>query len=416
MRIRKCSAPDIWVAWLFVYFSGKMLWDQLPYACELLSLVVLAFYAVQFLVAHAAQPVHRMKLIILFVAFSFYVLADAIIQSSVQQILRAVYEYTFYMLMFFAMVWLLPRANVRKALQVFMVWGVVIALLSWVEFVSKAYIISNIVPGETFRATVFTRSFLSHGVMLGIFSVVCMDFFYTQKKVRYLLLGLFCFMSILTTNSRGPLVAFGVALVLQFVLNAYISQKYSYKRFVASILLVVGLLAVAIVMFGSFTTGIETVDKFLNRIRSILDWNGDAGNVGRLVYWNQALELFQSNRLFGIGPSQTGSWGTGAIGVTESGVLKRLCELGLIGFGLYYCFVGSVLCRGICTYRKQHDRGKQQMTLWLALMLAMLINDCTLQSTEEIMVAFFMWTAFAGIETIADRPEARKLPVEEGCF
>lgn len=407
MRIRRFSTEDIWTSWLFVYFSSKMLWDKIPYVCELLSLAVLAYYAICFFVRPNGFSVHRTGLILTFLVFSFYILADGVLQSSTKQLVRAVYEYIFYMLMFFAMAWLVPRADICKGLRILALWGVVIACLSWVEFFTKSYLISNIESGQTFRATVFTRSFLSHGVMLGIFSVVCMHFFYTEKKLWYLPLGLFCFVSILTTNSRGPLVAFGVALVLQYLLNAYISRKHSYKRFVASVLLSVGLLAVLVVMFGSFTTGNATVDKFLYRIRSILDWNGDAGNVGRLVYWNQAVDWFRSNIWFGIGPSQTGSWGAGSIGVTESGVLKRLCELGLVGFGIYYCFVGSVFCRGICSYIRQDDGGKRVLTLWFALMSAMLINDCTLQSTEEIMVAFFMWTAFAGLETVGDAPGRR---------
>lgn len=407
MRIGNTLVTSLWTTWLFVYFSSKMLWDKIPYVCELLSLAVLAFYAVQFLVARAGQPRHRMVLILTFVIFSVYIVADAVMQSTTQQLLRAVYEYVFYMLMFFAMAWLLPRTDLPRALKIMAVWGVVIALLSWLEFATKSYLISNIVyvPGKNFRATVFTRSFLSHGMILGVFSVICMDIFYREKKLWALFAALFCFVSILTTNSRGPLVAFGAALVLQFLMNSYISQRHSLKRLVASALLSAGALTVLVIMFGTFQTGIAVVDNFLHRIRSILDWEGDAGNVGRLEYWNQAIVWFKSNIWFGIGPSKTGSWGSGAIGVTESGVLKRLCELGLIGFTLFYYFLARVVYKGIKRYKYASNATKQRLTFFFALATAMLINDCTLQSTEEIMIAFFLWVAFAGIEVTEDGPD-----------
>lgn len=401
MRIGRFSTADIWCSWLFVYFSSKMLWDTVPYIFELLSLGLIAFYTLKFILSRDGFPVHTVKLIITFLAFSFYIIVDGVLQCSTQQFVRAIYEYIFYIFMFFAMAYLLPRANICRCLKVVAVWGVIIACLSWVEFISKSYIISNIVydPTKPFRATVFTRSFLSHGVILGIFSVVCMHFFYTDKRLGWLLPAALCFVSILTTNSRGPLVAFGLALVLQFMLNSYISQKHSLKRFGASVLLAAAAVVVLIVVFGTFETSNEVINAFLRRIRSIIDWSGDAGNLGRLLYWEQAIEWFQTNILFGIGPSKTGSWGAGSIGVTESGVLKRLCELGLVGFLIYYCFVAQILIRGIGKYVKQSDDNKRALTLWFSLALAMLINDCTLQSTEEIMISFFLWTAFAGIET-----------------
>ncbi len=396
-----CCYADWLVCWLFVYFSGKLLFDTVSLLFELFSLAVIAFCAILMFLNKEIVDFHRAKLYIIALIFSVYVVINAIIQDTPAQIGRAIYEYVFYILIFFAILYLLPKVNLRKCIKVVAFWGVLIACLSWYEFITKNYLLTNLDldANAGFRAIVFSRSFLSHGMILGFFALSCMDICYAEKKPLWFLMGIFCYLSILTTASRGPLVACGVALVLQFLLNTYISSRRSAKRFWANMLLFAGIIAVFILMFSSFQTGNETVDNFLFRMRSIFNWTGDAGNVGRLQFWENAIALFKTNILFGIGPSKTGSWGDGALTVTESGILKRLCELGLIGFICYYYFVICIIANGIRAYKKQNAIQKQPMVFWFSLATAVLINDITVQSTEEIMISFFMWTAFAGLET-----------------
>lgn len=392
---------DIPVIWLLIYFSGKLLFDEVPYLFELVSLAMIAIYTVAWLVCEGPYTRHKLTLVSIFVVFCVYVIVNALLQCTRQELFRAIYEYAVYTCMFFAMSYLLPKADLTKCLSAFLLWGVIIAGLSWVEYFTQTYIVSDIqynIGYAGFRATVFSRSYLSHGTLLGIFSLVGMGLFYIQKKVRWVLAAVFCYAAILTTASRGPLVAAGFALVCQFMLNAYISKKYSKKRFGASILLIAAILVVIVIVFGTFTTGNETIDYFLYRIRSIVNWNGDAGNLGRLQIWAQSIDWFKTNVLFGIGPSKTGSWSEATIGVTESGVLKRLCELGIVGVTIYYFFVFIILKKGIRSYRAMNAASKKNMLPWIGIIIAIMINDCTLQVTEEIMVSFFMFTALAEID------------------
>ncbi len=400
MKVSRFSYTELLVSWLFVYFSSKLLWDCIPFVFELFSLALIALCAVFQLFGKPGMTQHKANLFITFLLFSVYIIANGLFQNNFTQLVRAIYEYIFYVLIFFAMTWLLPRVDLRKCLKVFAFWGVFVAILSWFEFITQHHLLIDLGVdiNAGFRSAVFSRSYLNHGMFLGFFALTCLDICYAEKKPLWLIPGAFCFVSILTTGSRGPLVACGIALGVQFMLYAYNSCRHSYKRFAACSLLCIAFLAVLVVMFGTFETSSETINNFLRRVRSILDWSGDPGNIGRLHLWRNALDLFKSNIWFGIGPSKTGAWNDASIVVTESGVLKRLCELGLIGFILHYYFVACILIKGVRTYRKQDPATKHPMTFWFSLVIAILINDCTLQATEEIMISFYMWTAFAGLE------------------
>ena len=101
---------------------------------------------------------------------------------------------------------------------------------------------------------------------------------------------------------------------------------------------------------------------------------------------------------FGVGPSQTGSWNlNGLYGVTESGILKRFCELGIVGVALHYSFVFNVFINGLKCYKKNY-KNDRSIIFYIGLFIAVFVDDITLQATEEIIVAFFMWFALAGIE------------------
>ncbi len=399
MKFSRSVCINLLVSWLFIYFTGKLLFDTVPYIFELFSIGLFAWCAFLLVYSRTAADLHTVTLFITFLVFSGYVLLNGILQDDFSQLARAIYEYIFYILIFFAMLWLLPQANLKKCLKIFAFWGLLIACLSWVEFFTKTLLIADPVENYLeFRAIVFSRSFLTHGAVLGFFSLACMDICYRERKPLWFVAGLFCYISILTTASRGPFVACGIGLILQFMLNAYISRRHSWKRFAASMLFLFAIIAVCVLMFGTFLTGNELIDNALLRIRSIFNWTGEAGNAGRLLLWENALNWWRSSPLIGIGPSQTGSWGDGSIGVTESGVLKRLAELGVVGFVIFYFFIVCILIRAIRTYKRQDDSGKRHMTLWFSLATAVLINDCILQVTEEIVISFFLYTALAGLE------------------
>lgn len=168
----------------------------------------------------------------------------------------------------------------------------------------------------------------------------------------------------------------------------------------ANFLLVIVVCTIAFLLLSDIQTGNSSIDYFLYRIRQIINWTGDAGNVGRLQIWNEAFNHFKISPVFGIGPSKTGSWGVESIGVTESGVLKHLCELGIIGFCLYYSIFFSIFYRGYKLYKKALSRNKLKIICFFGVITMVFINNITLQSTEEIMVFIIYSFGLGGILSI----------------
>ena len=401
VNVRKAN---IVVVFLCIYFTSKLLWDLVvPYAIELASLLLLGV-GILFYFIKLAKGRYSIILIYLYVLFSLYVFINGYCQDSTQQLGRAIYEYVFYTAICFACGYYVFDCDLRKCMHIIYWFGILIGILSWYEYFTKSYLIgsfTNIISfhgGDYgFRTAVFTRSYLSHGLVLGFFSLIAQYLFFITGQKKYLVGGIFLYLSILTTSSRGPLVAVAGAMLVCAVLNTYRKTDKLEKRII--VVFIIFLVAVLLLWFltSSFETGNETIDYFLYRTRQILNWRGDAGNVGRTILWKRSIELFHSNPVFGIGPSKTGSWGDGSLGVTESGYLKHLCEVGLLGFFVYYAFLAFILCRGVSLYKRMKAADKMNMIFFFGLIVMVMIDNLILQATEEIMVSFFLNFGLGGL-------------------
>ncbi len=390
------------VTWLIVYFTSKMLWDGLlPMVFEVFSLGILLYGTVCYFQTRKMRG-KLAHVILFYMVFCAYIILNAILQNTAQQFGRAIYEYCFYMLMFFSMSYYIEKCDMICCLKIVNCWGIIIAVLSWYEYLSKSYILSNdfiqtIENVHGFRATVFTRSYLSHAIILGFFAIVALYLFCETRKKRYIMACALCALSILTTSSRGPLVALTAAIFVFYIMNmlrkgAQPSRKLWVLFSVISIVLI-GL----IFLNTTFVTGNETIDYFLYRTRQIINWSGDAGNVGRLSIWKMSFDIIKNNFLFGIGPSHTGSWGSGSIGVTESEYLKYLCELGIVGFALILGFIASIIKYGKSQYARFEKRDKLFMIFLFSVITLVMVNNITVQSTEEIQVNFIWAVGMGGL-------------------
>ena len=414
VNLRKENAV---VVALCIYFTSKLLWDLVvPHVIELASLLLLGLGILLYFLKLAKER-SGIMLVYLYVLLSLYVLINGICQDSAQQLSRAMYEYVFYTAICFACGYYLFDCDFRKCMQIVYWVGILIGILSWYEYFTKSYLIgsfTNIISfnGEEygFRAAVFTRSYLSHGLVLGFFSLIAQYLFFSTRQRKYFLGCIFLYLSILTTSSRGPLVATAGALLLCAVLNAY--RKSDRLKTKIVVMVAIGLVAILVLwlLTSTFQTGNSTIDYFLYRTRQIINWRGEGGNVARITIWKNSIELFNSNRVFGIGPSKTGSWGDGSVAVTESGYLKHLCELGALGFFIYYSFIAFILHRGASQYRRMAVEDKTDMILFFGLIAMVMTDNLILQATEEIMVSFFLNFGLGGL-LAADARE--KIPIVE---
>lgn len=408
MNTYKLNKYDLVFCWILIYITGKILWDKIPIVFEGLFFIIIGVTALNYLYTHfGTKKVNR--IIAMAIIFSAYVTANALFQDSIKEIMRCIYEYVFYMFPMFSMIKYRRKINLLKCFQLVSKWGTIISILSWYEYFTHHYLLKDLsayghilnVGDYGFRAAVFTRSYLSHGVVLGVFSLISIYIWHEKRQIPWLINGVFAYVTIITTGSRGPLVAFGTALVMFFFLDAFFITKSLRKerRF----------LLFAIIIFFSLVCiillPIDSADSFatyyIYRIQSIFNWKGDAGNAGRTLIWNLAINnWFLSSPIFGIGPSKTGSWGMFTLGVTESGVLRRLCEFGMVGFILFYTYLLFVVKGSLKCIKWLSENEKKEMVLWLTIFIGIFINDLTVQTTEEIMVSFWWWLALGGITVL----------------
>lgn len=386
-----------------VYYTSKLLWDNMiPYMFTLGYIALSGFFFMKYI-----QKLNKKKLLlcIYFVIFATYIIMNAYFKDNLSQLYRAVYEYIIYALPFFLLIYCMPYVNVERLSEKIVKWGLVLGILSWYEYFTKSYILNihsdntGILYGGSyaFRAAVFARSELAQGVILGFFTVIAFSLYMRMRKKKYLFYMFFLFASILTTSSRGPLVATLAAILTIYMLNIILVEHSSSKKIISTFGITLGCIAIMFVLLSDFQTNNEAVNYFLLRIRNILNWDSDAGNVGRISRWKWALMLYKSNPFWGIGPSKTGSWGIGSLGVTESGVLKRLCELGIFGFCMHYFFVSIILIKSVGAIAKMNRINKISVIMFIGILTIIIVNDFILQSTEEPSVCFIMWFSIAGL-------------------
>ena len=399
-----------------IYITSKLLWDKIPLVFEITFLFIVVYQAFVFILNILHSEKNSIMIVLISITW-LYLIANAFIQTPMNIAMRCMYEYVFYMLFIFSMANNYKKLDLEKCITIVSKWGVIIAILSWVEYVTKHYIIADIGDLQTilyggdysFRAIVFTRSFLSHGVVLGVFSLLCFYLWLSKKNNIWLFLGLFEYISIFTTGSRGPLVAFGAGIVFLYWTYVFFVNKSRGKKYIFIMLAVLGVFLL-IIMFSIDMGEINSsIGYFIYRFQNIIDWSGDAGNVGRLSIWKKCYnDLFKKNIFLGVGPSTTGSWGHAIYGVTESGILKRLCETGIVGFFLIYSVVICIIGGSTKIFKKLDDNKKVEMVLWLSIFISVFINDITVQSTEEIMVSFWYWGALGALLGIKENYKMNK--------
>jgi len=380
-----------------IYFSSKMLWDNVPYVFKIFSYMCIIF-AILFALYQIKLKYNTLIIQIAFFIYCSYIVFNGMINENIHRFTQGIYQYIFFVCVLFVGLVFYNNVNLTNIFKLLAYFLFAIALLSFVEFSQKSYILGGTMEAGhiswegdfdlAFRTKVFTRSYLSHGVILGL-GVLINYYIYKRLKQKFFFFSsLTCYFAIFTTQSRGPLVATTLATIfLLYNFNSFLRKKV-FIIFIPIIILI------GFIILSDFNTGNSLLDYYFHRVRSIFDWESERSNVDRAFLWLTALEMFSNNILLGIGICATGSWDptwTHSLTVTESGVLQRLVELGILGFVIYYGFV-ILLIKNIAKRIKYLPKEKVKETLLcISCAILILVDDCTLQVTEEFMITFFLW-------------------------
>lgn len=339
------------------------------------------------------------------IMFYLYVIVNAYVYGGKELFSYALERYIFYTMPLFLIPFFGDKINWYRVLNFMAVFGVVDSFVSIIEFATKQRIFlmgsdSADIIYVTDESISVSRTYGLEGNYFLLAEILCVCGFsafilfrYFKKKwafVSFIIISI----GILTTGTRGYYVSYAIAFVFLF----FYTQKKGYKRnkMILNVsILLLGIIAIYLVLFTKISAGIASVNTVLTRIRMIIDWSGDTANIERVVHWLNAIARWKSSFWFGNGACCTDTRYSGYVAVTESGVLKRLVELGTVGTILQYLTMIVPLRQGIKRIRRGEFKGSYYVPFFGAIIISFLVEDIVLQRYTAIEYTNIIWTAIA---------------------
>ena len=140
----------------------------------------------------------------------------------------------------------------------------------------------------------------------------------------------------------------------------------------------------------------------ISRFSSVFNTK-EYGNAERLTLWAYYLNKFSQKPIMGYGIATTSAliatntYATYNNIVTESGVIARLVETGLMGTLTYYCFMLTVLESSIQGSLKTKYEGTYRNTaiFVIGVVVLILLEDIILQISLDLFCTFALWMILA---------------------
>jgi hypothetical protein len=384
----------------FIFLNG--LFQRLNYLFFLL-LVITTFFV---LMNHKTRKQISKPIYFMFFIYYCYIVLSIVIFKN-PRIDMGTKQYIIFSLVFFNACLLIQNLQVIRLLRFASLLGTLNACLGIYEYFVNSYILNGINErwlNNWVRASGLSGNFISFPMVCG-FCVLFELYLWNVTRKRIYIVSIFiCFCGVLVSASRGPLIALLIAIIFMIMVrdNSILSQKKLQKRiFIYGILLLI-LFQILLLLSSDITLGNNLLDSIINRIRSIIVWdgsNGDTSNVTRLTVWKYMFtDYFLPNKWFGLGVGATGSVGEyiSTIGVTESSILKRLVEIGIVGTIINFALYGILIYRGVKLY-KTTDNNLQRMLLCLffSVIILIFVEGTVLQIIENQVAMCMLWFSLA---------------------
>lgn len=363
------------------------------------------------------------KFFILNIIFFIYVIINGLVSKNVTRLIYGGYQYILYYFIFFTVYIFLQKDKINIFFKYVLAFNFLNSLVLIYEFITKKNILNTTDFGQmafegtvVIRAKAFFGSFLNGSIVLCIVTLI--SIYYLIESINYkvrrniVLYSIYILTylgGIFATGSRGPLVALGVG-ILFFIVTYSIIMSKNKKKAITMIIstIIIGIIGLVLIL----SIDVSKIDNklfsfIIHRIQSIFNWTSDQGNVERIQSWEFAYSLIKSNPLFGVGIAATGAKGVGsfAIGVTESGFLKRFAEMGIIGLVLSYSIYAFVIREGfkkILSDRVSRDN-KLLLLILISVIIAVIVEEFIYQATEAEVVSFYLWMISAIIFSIGSK-------------
>lgn len=346
------------------------------------------------------------ELLWLFISY-IYILGNAYFLDGAELFSMSLTAYVFYTFPIIIMPLLMQRINWRTVISFASAFGVIDAGISIIEFLNRKQMFPMLgVEGEvetiTKAGAYIVRTYGLQGSYFILAEVLCFCGFCAfylyrfEKSKLHLFSWIIISVGILTTGSRGYYVSYAAGIVVMFFCEFFFNKSNGIKKKNIIILLAV-LMLVFIIMYlvlgTNITTGNRNIDVIINRIRMIFDWEGDSANIQRVSIWKQSIDYWKQAIWVGHGACCSDIRYSGYIKVTESGVLKRLVELGVIGTVIQYITMIIPIKKGITklfSYKLDSN-----CLPFIGTIVAFLVEDFVLERYTAPEYTVLLWTSIA---------------------
>lgn len=345
--------------------------------------------------------------ILFFLIYLAIVVLNGIFLANEEQRSVGYMTYIVYPLAFFAILYYMEgRRSHQKIFRFVCLWGPITSILAIMEYIRRIPILPSGVTRiytfydgtSAYRASVFIGSPMILAVVLAVSAVLALYFFRCEHKKKYLLAIILDLVGIFCTGSRGPLVCVVVGFFAMYV--AYYRNNKLYSKTILYIMMMgmaVGFIAMLYVAIPGFSIGVSAIDNIVSRFASTFNFQSEWGNVERIGRWTHYIGEFLERPVAGVGIASTSAVVSSNVNVTahgittESGLLARLVETGLIGTISYYAFIWNLFGFGIRGIRKKGILDiYSQYYFIIGGFILILVEDIILQVSLDIFCMFFM--------------------------
>ena len=319
---------------------------------------------------------------------------------------KGITQYILFPLVFIVAAKRVSYINFQKLFRFIVIINIPNLLGSFYEHISGNYILTTshiqYLQDGAIRTAAFVGDMISLPLILGFCTLVVLYMSITTKKPIYLFLSIIYAAGTFISQSRGPFMAMVIGAIVMLVL---LSNKNSTKSIIGKNS-IVALMFITLLLWAAYYLIVQTTffdntffADFAERIRTIFIWdnsNGDASNATRVEIWLNMFDLFMTNPWVGIGIGTTGSDRLVTIGATESALIKRLVEIGVVGTVVNLSMYLIMLRTALLNIRDTLSIEEKEIKIVLfSIVVVVLIEGIVLQIDEYFPATTFMWIAFA---------------------
>lgn len=347
-----------------------------------------------------------------FLIYMLIITINGLIISTTDQRSVGYIEYLSYPLTFFAAYYLWNNTREKqKTFQIITFWGAITSILALFEYITQSPILSTSTTRiytyydgtSSYRSVVFCGSPMLLCVLLGVAFILSVYFYHFKGDKKYFIFAVLDVLGMFATGSRAPLLCaiLAIAVMYYFLFKDGLAKKNTYILYIFAFFAGI-VLTILFIAFPNIQIGVPFIDTIISRFSSTFNFTTEWGNVERLARWTYYLQKFAEHPIAGIGIASTSASVASNVNVTshgittESGVIARLVESGLLGTITYYCFVGNLISYSL---KGKNHKPKKEISLDLyfvvGIIILILLEDFVLQISLEIFTTFIFWLDIA---------------------